>query len=67
MDTPDYVFCLECDTPVYTFDWDGTRITGGICTSCGNEKPMKFSTEEAYEEMMASEDGRHYGSGDGYE
>jgi len=63
MDAPDFIICLECDTPVYTFDWDATRITGGICTFCGNEKPMRFSTEEAYEEMMASEDGRHYGSG----
>jgi len=65
METPDYIICLECETPVYTFDWDGTRITGGICTSCGNEKPTLFVTEETYGEEMATND-RPYGSGDGY-
>jgi len=63
METPDYIICLECETPVYTFDWDGTRITEAICASCGNEKPTLFTTEEAYGEMMG-EDSRHYGSSD---
>jgi hypothetical protein len=62
-ETPDYVICLECETPAYTFEWNGTQITEAICTSCGNEKPTLFTTEEAYGEMMATDD-RHYGSGD---
>jgi hypothetical protein len=63
MDQPDYIICLECDTPVYTFEWDGTRVTDAICTACGNEKAALFTTEEAYGEMMGM-DNRYYGSSD---
>ena len=62
-ETPDYVICLECDTPVYTFDWDGNRVKEAMCTSCGNDKPSQFTTEEAYGEMMEM-DSRYYGSTD---
>jgi uncharacterized protein YcgI (DUF1989 family) len=63
MDTPDYIICLECDTPVYTFEWDGVRVKDAICTACGNEKASLFATEEVYGEMMAM-DNRYYGSTD---
>jgi hypothetical protein len=61
METPDYIICLECDTPVYTFEWDGNRVKDAICTACGNEKASLFTTEEAYGEMMGM-DARYYGS-----
>ncbi|MCG6947940.1 MAG: hypothetical protein LJE93_03370 [Acidobacteria bacterium] len=63
MTTPDYIICLECDTPVYTFDWDGSRVTSAICTACGNESLSQFMTEEDYEEL-ASTDDRYYGPSD---
>ena len=63
MQEPDYIICLECDSPNYTFDWDGTRITDAICTTCGNSKATLFTTEEAYGEMMSLDD-RYYGSSD---
>jgi hypothetical protein len=61
METPDYIICLECESPVYVFDWDGSQITDAICTTCGNSSSARFSTEEDYGEMMAAED-HHYGS-----
>jgi hypothetical protein len=60
MEAPDYIICLECESPVYVYDWDGNRITDAICTTCGNGTMERFSTEEDYAEMMYSED-RHYG------
>lgn len=63
MEPPDYIICLECDTPVYTFEWDGSRVKDAICTACGNEKASLFTTEEAYGEMM-SMDSRYYGASD---
>jgi len=61
MSEPDFIICLECESPVYIFEWNGERISEASCTTCGNEKLALFTTDEAYGEMMASEE-RHPGS-----
>ena len=64
MSSPDFVIWLECDSPVYTFEWDGAEITEAVCITCGNNQKTFFSTEEAYEDLAAMDD-RNYGpSGD---
>ena len=46
---PDYVICLECETPVYTFEWSEGRVVEAICPVCGNDDPEAFATEEQME------------------
>jgi translation initiation factor 2 beta subunit (eIF-2beta)/eIF-5 len=53
MSTPDYVICLECESPIYAFEWDGARVKEAVCPTCGNDQPGLFSTEEEIEEMSA--------------
>lgn len=60
MGIPDYIICLECESPIYTFEWDAGRIREALCTTCGNDQPTMFSTEEEYEEMSASTES-HFG------
>jgi translation initiation factor 2 beta subunit (eIF-2beta)/eIF-5 len=48
---PDYVICLECEGPVYVFEWNGSRVTEAVCPACGNDSPAMFATEGEYEEM----------------
>lgn len=48
---PDYVICLECESPVYTFEWNGSRVTEAVCPACGNDQPAMFSTEEEFDEL----------------
>jgi len=55
MAEPDFIICNECDSPVYVFEWADGRITEALCTSCGNDKPTLFTTDEDYGEQMASE------------
>jgi hypothetical protein len=50
---PDYLICLECETPVYTFEWVNGHITEALCPMCGNEDPGAFASEEELEEMGA--------------
>jgi translation initiation factor 2 beta subunit (eIF-2beta)/eIF-5 len=53
MSAPEYVICLECESPIYTFEWDGVRVKEAVCPACGNDQASLFSTEEEIEEMSA--------------
>lgn len=55
---PDYLICLECESPIYTFEWVDGKISEVICTVCGNEDISQFVTETEYEEM--SMDSRYW-------
>ncbi len=52
---PDYLICLECESPVYTFEWEEGHVKEAFCTVCGNEDPAQFATEEELEEMALDE------------
>jgi hypothetical protein len=51
MSEPDYVICLECETPCYMFEWVEGHLTEAQCLLCGNEDPSQFATEEEMEDM----------------
>jgi len=53
MSAPEYLVCLECETPCYTFEWVNDRVTEAQCTACGNDDPSQFMTESDLEEMSA--------------
>jgi hypothetical protein len=48
---PEYLVCLDCETPVYVFDWREGRVLEVVCPVCGNEDPSNFATEDEIEEM----------------
>jgi len=49
---PDYLICIECETPCYTFEWsDAGAVTEALCSTCGADDITQFVTEEEYEEM----------------
>ena len=48
---PDYVICLECESPCYVFEWEDDKITEAVCTVCGNDDPGQFATESDFEEI----------------
>ncbi|MCJ7756119.1 MAG: hypothetical protein MUP13_16270 [Thermoanaerobaculales bacterium] len=64
MSAPDFVVCLECESPIYTFEWDGERVKEAVCPTCGNDQKTLFSTEEEMEEMSAYNEST-YGRSDG--
>lgn len=55
--TPDYVICIECETPAYVFEWKNDLIHEALCEVCGNDDPAQFVTEDEYEDMAM--DGRY--------
>jgi len=51
---PDYLICLECESPVYVFEWEDDKVVEALCTVCGNDETTQFATEEDFEEMSMS-------------
>jgi len=52
---PDYLICLECESPVYIFEWKGGKLKEAFCEICGNEDPDVFATEDEYEALALDE------------
>lgn len=55
MEAPEYLLCLNCESPCYAFEWTDGEITDPFCEVCGEEAPEQFMTEEEYEAMMTAE------------
>jgi translation initiation factor 2 beta subunit (eIF-2beta)/eIF-5 len=53
MASPEYLVCLECETPCYNFEWEDGKITEVLCAACGSEDPEQFAKPEDLEEMDA--------------
>jgi hypothetical protein len=52
MDEPEYLICLECETPTYQFEYEPTgKLASVICNTCGNDNPSEFMTESELEEQ----------------
>jgi hypothetical protein len=52
MDEPEYLICLECETPTYQFEFGANgKLLSVICNTCGNDIPSEFMTENELEEQ----------------
>lgn len=56
MAQPEYLICLECETPVYVFEWQDGRVLEALCPMCGNDDPASFASEDEMEEMSRGEE-----------
>ena len=48
---PEYLICLECETPCYHFEWEDGKLGEVICHVCGNNEAEQFITEEDFEAL----------------
>jgi translation initiation factor 2 beta subunit (eIF-2beta)/eIF-5 len=51
MASPEYVICLDCETPCYSFEWADGELTEVICEVCGNDLPDQFILPDDMEEL----------------
>lgn len=51
MASPEYLICLDCETPCYVFEWRDGEITEIMCLACGNDEPDQFAVPDDYDAM----------------
>lgn len=52
-DGPEFIICLDCETPCYTFEWREGTILEAQCQMCGEENVDSFATEEDFDALSA--------------
>ena len=51
MSEPEYLICLQCETPTYQFEYDTNgKLIQAVCTTCGSDDVSDFMTEAELEE-----------------
>ena len=54
-DEPEYLICLQCETPTYQFEYDSSgKLAAVVCTTCGNDDVSEFMTEAELEESSGA-------------
>lgn len=46
MAAPDYLICLECESPCYVFEWKDGKLKEILCEVCGNDELETFISQE---------------------
>jgi hypothetical protein len=54
MDEPEYLICLQCETPTYQFEYNDGKVVTVVCGTCGNDDPTDFMTEAELEEQTGA-------------
>lgn len=53
--TPDYVVCLNCETPTYEFEWANGELVEVLCEVCGEDEPAQFATPDDVDALEADQ------------
>ena len=53
-EAPEFLICLECETPCYTFEFSVGELSEATCMACGNDDLDHFLTEEDFEAIQAA-------------
>jgi len=51
MDEPEYLICLQCETPTYQFEYINGKLATVLCATCGSDDVSEFMTETELEEQ----------------
>lgn len=54
MSAPEYLICLNCETPCYSFEWQDDQLAEALCLICGSDDTDEFVTEEDFEAITSS-------------
>ncbi len=52
MPAPEYLICLNCESPCYVFEWREDELQEAICEVCGNDESDQFLTQEDFDALI---------------
>lgn len=52
MSEPEFLVCVECETPTYVFEWQESKVSEAVCEVCGNDDVDTFLSQQDYEELV---------------
>jgi hypothetical protein len=52
MSEPEFLICVECESPTYVFEWKEGKVAEAICEVCGNDDVDTFLSQQEYEELV---------------
>ena len=56
MSAPEFLICINCESPCYTFEWSEGKLSEVLCLACGAEEPDEFATEEDLEALASEQE-----------
>ncbi len=56
MPAPEYLICLNCETPCYVFEWKEGELEEALCEACGNDDTEQFATADEFDALSAPEE-----------
>jgi hypothetical protein len=54
MAAPEYIVCINCETPCYIFEWKDDQLAEAFCEVCGNEDVEEFLSPEDFDTLIGS-------------
>ncbi len=54
MPAPEYLICLNCESPTYVFTWKEDQLIDILCEVCGNEELDQFLNQEEFDGMVGT-------------
>ena len=55
MASPEYVVCLECESPNYVFEWKDGEVVECVCEVCGDDEPTNFVTPDDFDSLTGDD------------
>jgi hypothetical protein len=52
MSQPDYLICMNCESPCYIFEWKDDAPTEVFCEACGNDEPDEFLKPDDFDALQ---------------
>ncbi len=51
-DQPEFLVCVECESPTYVYEWRDGKVTEAMCEVCGNDDADTFLTQQDWEDLV---------------